>query len=201
MSKLNEFVRTFSRHMNDICTSGVDADGEQGLDMLNTLDVDGKNLDLSATTGDTSFTSKGVSYYRLTALNWSVNETVMKDPNKVVVSDKAAIDQGDVEKCNLLKEIQDSLTNTGIFKQGSPSQYLESIISTLGVQTKRCKISMQHQNNIVYSINQQRMSESSVDSNEEASNLIIQQNGYNLACKVMSVLDEIYDKLINGTGV
>ncbi len=201
MSKLNEFVRTFSRHMNDICTSGVDADGEQGLDMLNTLDVDGKNLDLSATTGDTSFTSKGVSYYRLTALNWSVNETVMKDPNKVVVSDKAAIDQGDVEKCNLLKEIQDSLTNTSIFKQGSPSQYLESIISTLGVQTKRCKISMQHQNNIVYSINQQRMSESSVDSNEEASNLIIQQNGYNLACKVMSVLDEIYDKLINGTGV
>ena len=125
----------------------------------------------------------------------------MKNPQKVVVSGKSAIDQGNVEDCSLLKQIQDSLTNTSIFKQGTPSQFLESIISTLGVQTKKCQISTKHQNNIIYSINQQRLSESSVDSNEEASNLIVQQNGYNLACKVMSVLDEIYDKLINATGV
>lgn len=201
MSKLNEFVRTFSRYINDVCTSGVDANGEQGLDLLNTLDVNGNNMNLSATTGNTSFTSKGVSYYRLTTLNWDVNETVMKDPQKVVVSGKSAIDQGNVEDCSLLKQIQDSLTNTSIFKQGTPSQFLESIISTLGVQTKKCQISTKHQSNIIYSINQQRLSESSVDSNEEASNLIVQQNGYNLACKVMSVLDEIYDKLINATGV
>ncbi len=201
MLKLNEFVRTFSRHMNDICTSGVDANGDVGLDMLNTLDVNGESLDLAATTGDTSFTSKGVSYYRLTALNWDIHDDVMKDPNKVVVSDERAIEQGNVEDCNLLKEIQASLNDASIFKQGTPSQYLESIISTLGVQTKKSKVSMEHQDNIVYSINYQRLSESSVDANEEASSLIVQQNGYNLACKVMSVLDEIYDKLINGTGV
>ena len=201
MSKLNEFVRTFSRYINDLCSSGVDADGKQGLDMLNALNVDGKSMDLSGTTGNTSFQSKKASYYRLTALNWSIHDDVMKDPNKVVVSDKRAIEQGNVEDCVILHKIQDSLTNTDIFKQGSPSQYLESLISNIGVQTKKCKISSQHQDNIVYSINQQRLSESSVDSNEEASNLIIQQNGYNLSCKVMSVLDEIYDKLINGTGV
>ncbi len=201
MSKLNEFVRTFSRYINDLCSSGVDADGKQGLDMLNALNVDGKSMDLSGTTGNTSFQSKKASYYRLTALNWSIHDDVMKDPNKVVVSDKRAIEQGNVEDCAILHKIQDSLTNTDIFKQGSPSQYLESLISNIGVQTKKCKISSQHQDNIVYSINQQRLSESSVDSNEEASNLIIQQNGYNLSCKVMSVLDEIYDKLINGTGV
>lgn len=201
MSKLNEFVRTFSRYINDLCTSGVDANGEQGLDMLNTLDVNGDNLNLSATNADTSFRSKKTSYYRLTALNWDIHEEVMKDSDKVVVSDKRAIEQGNVEDCAILQKIQDSLTNNDIFKQGSPSQYLESLISTLGVQTKKSKISSEHQDNIVYSINQQRLSESSVDSNEEASNLIIQQNGYNLSCKVMSVLDEIYDKLINATGV
>lgn len=201
MSRLNEFVRNFSRHINDLCSSGVDANGEAGLDMLNMVDVNGNSLNLSATTGDTGFSSKGVSYYRLNALNWDIHQEVMEDPNKVVVSKQRAIEQGNVEDCEILAAIQDSLTSTTIFKQGSPSQYLESIISTLGVQTKKCKVSMEHQDNIVYSINQQRMSESSVDSNEEASSLIIQQNGYNLSCKVMSVLDEIYDKLINGTGV
>lgn len=201
MSKLNEFVRTFSRYINDVCTSGVDADGKPGLDMLNTVDVNGDSLNLSVTTGDTSFTSKAASYYRLTALNWDIHEAVISDPNKVVVSKERAIDQGNVEDYYLLNMIKESLTDNSIFKQGSPRQYLESIISTMGVQTRKCKTSMEHQDNIVYSINQQRLSESSVDSNEEASNLIIQQNGYNLACKVMSVLDEIYDKLINGTGV
>lgn len=202
MSKLNEFVRNFSRHMNDLCVSGVDFEGNQGLDMLNTVDTDGNSLNLSATVGDTSFTSKGASYYRLTALNWDIHEEVMKDPkNKVVVSRSRAIEQGNIEDCHLLEEIKDSLTDHSIFKQGTPFEYLESVISTMGVQTQKCKVAEEHQNNIVYSINYQRLSESSVDSNEEASNLIIQQNGYSLACKVMSVLDEIYDKLINGTGV
>lgn len=202
MAKLNEFVRNFSRHINDLCVSGVDANGEQGLDMLNTVDTAGESLDLSATVNDTSFTSKGTSYYRLMALNWDVHEEVMKNPkDKVVVSGSRAIEQGHVEDYHLLEEIKESLTDHSIFKQGTPFEYLESVISTLGVQTQKCKVAEEHQNNIVYSINYQRLSESSVDANEEASNLIIQQNGYNLSCKVMSVLDEIYDKLINGTGV
>lgn len=202
MAKLNEFVRNFSRHINDLCVSGVDANGDQGLDMLNTVDTSGNSLNLSATTGNTSFTSKAASYYRLTALNWDIHEEVVKDSkNKVVVSRTRAIEQGNVEDCHLLEEIKESLTDTSIFKQGTPFEFLESVISTLGVQTQKCKVAEEHQNNIVYSINYQRLSESSVDANEEASNLIIQQNGYNLSCKVMSVLDEIYDKLINGTGV
>ncbi|MCM1495248.1 MAG: flagellar hook-associated protein FlgK [Bacteroides sp.] len=202
MAKLNEFVRNFSRHINDLCVEGVDFEGNQGLDMMNTVDTDGNSLNLSATVNDTSFTSKGASYYRLTALNWDIHEEVVKDPkNKVVVSRSRAIEQGNIEDCHLLDEIKESLTDHSIFKEGTPFEYLESVISTLGVQTQKCKVAEEHQNNIVYSINYQRLSESSVDANEEASYLIIQQNGYNLSCKVMSVLDEIYDKLINGTGV
>lgn len=202
MAKLNEFVRTFSRRINDLCTSGVDFEGNQGLDMMNMVDVNGNSLNLSATVGDTSFTSKAASYYRLTALNWDIHEEVMKDSkNKVVVSRFRAIEQGNIEDCHLLEEIKESLIDNSVFKQGTPFEYLESIISTMGVQTQKCKVAEEHQNNIVYSINYQRLSESSVDANEEASSLIIQQNGYNLSCKVMSVLDEIYDKLINATGV
>lgn len=201
MSKLNEFVRTFSRYINDLTTSGVDADGNAGLDMLTTVDTSGNDFDLAATVNDTSFNSKKASYYRLTALNWDVNQTVAKEPKKVVVSDARAIEQNNVEDTSIITKIRDSFNNNEIFKQGSPNQYLQSVITTLGVQTKQCKTSSEHQENIAYSISQQRLSVSSVDKNEEASNLIIQQNGYNLACKVMSVLDEIYDRLINSTGV
>lgn len=201
MSKLNEFVRIYSRYINDLTTSGVDLDGNAGLDMLVTVDTSGNALDLVSTVNDTSFNSKKTSYYRLTALNWSVNEALVKEPRKVVVSDSKAIDQNNVEDNSIVSKVRESFNNTAIFKQGSTSQFLESVMATLGVQTRQCKTSSEHQENIAYSINQQRLSESSVDQNEEGTSLIIQQNGYNLSCKVMSVLDEIYDRLINYTGV
>ena len=49
-------------------------------------------------------------------------------------------------------------------------------------------------------IDNQRLSESGVDINEEAMNLVRFQNAYNLSAKVISVMDEIYDRLINGMG-
>ncbi len=201
MSKLNEFVRVFSRYINDLTTSGADQNGDAGLDMLTTVDTNGDPLDLVSTVTDTSFNSKKTSYYRLTALNWEVNDEIVKDPTKVVVSDADAIAQNNVEDNSIAEMIRDSFSNTEIFKQGTPSQFLESVVATLAIQTKQCKTSSEHQENIAYSIEQQRLSVSSVDQNEEGANLIIQQNGYNLSCKVMSVLDEIYDRLINYTGV
>jgi flagellar hook-associated protein 1 FlgK len=45
------------------------------------------------------------------------------------------------------------------------------------------------------------MSVFGVDEDEEALNLVKFQNAYNLNAKVISVLSQIYDKLINETGV
>jgi hypothetical protein len=47
MTELNEFVRTFSNYMNDLFTSGADANGEAGLDMFTTPDVEGKDFVLT----------------------------------------------------------------------------------------------------------------------------------------------------------
>ena len=40
-----------------------------------------------------------------------------------------------------------------------------------------------------------------VDEDEEAINLVKYQNGYNLACKMVQTLTEVYDRLILQTGV
>ena len=45
------------------------------------------------------------------------------------------------------------------------------------------------------------MSVSGVDEDEEAMNLIKFQNAYNLSSKMVSVMSEIYEKLIEETGV
>lgn len=46
-----------------------------------------------------------------------------------------------------------------------------------------------------------RDSVSGVDLNDEAMNLMQYQKSYSAACRLMTTLDELLDKLINGTGI
>jgi len=50
-------------------------------------------------------------------------------------------------------------------------------------------------------IQNQRLSVMGVDTDEEAMDLMKFQQAYNLNSKMMSVMNEIYDKLINQTGL
>ena len=51
------------------------------------------------------------------------------------------------------------------------------------------------------SIDTQRDSVSSVDFNDEAMNLMMYSKSYNAACRLMTTIDSVLDKLINNTGV
>ena len=55
--------------------------------------------------------------------------------------------------------------------------------------------------NVGKAINNQRLSISGVDQDEEAVNLVKYQNAYTLASKMIQTLTEVYDRLILETGV
>ena len=206
MAQLNEFVRTFSKYMNDIVTQGVDADGEAGLDMFTALDPYGNDFVLKGSSYDETLgagqtlSSGDASYYRLTAFNWSVNSAIAHDYNKVVVSYAEDIAQGNVAANNLLSDVLFGFSDDSMFKQGTPSQFMESVVSSIAVDALKMEMFTENQDDIVNVIDNQRKSVSSVEVNEEASNLVIYQHGYDLSCKVMSVINEILDKLINEMG-
>ena len=69
------------------------------------------------------------------------------------------------------------------------------------VDVDKTNISYKNYYNLQTAVGNQRTSVSGVDEDEEALNLIKYQNAYNLASKVISVMSEMYDKLINETGV
>lgn len=202
MARLNEMVRTFSKYMNDLTTSGVDANGEDGLDMYTAKDVYGNDFVLKGTMqGTGTISSSDQSYYRLTALNWELNSQWKTDPNKVVVSYKKDIEQGDIEARPILDKMIFGMTDPTMFEQGTLSQYMQSITTNMAVDIAKVTNFAANQDDIRYTIDNQRTSVSGVDENEEASDLVKFQNLYGLASKVISVLNEVYDKLINQTGV
>lgn len=201
-AQLNEMVRRFSAYMNDLTTSGVDANGEEGLDMFTAEDIYGNDYVLKGTMqGTGTLKSSDSSYYRLTATNWELNSRWKTDADKVVVSYKEDVEQGDVESRPIVDKIIYGMTDATMFRQGTVSQFLQAMTTNMAVDISKLKTFAANHDDIRYTVDSQRKSVAGVDKNEEASNLVKFENLYNLASKVISVLNEIYDKLINQTGL
>ena len=75
------------------------------------------------------------------------------------------------------------------------------MISDISVDTQESQIFYKNYANIAEAVSKQRTSVSGVDEDEEALNLVKFQNAYNLSSKMVSVLTEVYDRLILETGV
>lgn len=201
MTQLNEFTRTLSKYMNDIFTTGADANGDAGLDFFTAPDINGKDYVLTGNPASATLSSADSSYYRLTALNWSVNQEITKDQSKLVVSYKEDIAQGNLEAKGVLDKVIYGMNDQGMFSQGTVAQFLQAITTSQAVDISKYESFSMNMDEVATVINNQRLSVSSVDTNEEAASLVMYQNGYNLASKVISVMNEVYDKLINQTGV
>ena len=188
--------------MNDLTTSGVDENGDAGLDMFTALDVYGNDYSfVGAMEGTGTISSTDSTYYKLTALNWELNSQWKDDPAKVVVSYAEDVAQGNVEARPIIEKIMFGMTDANMFTQGTVSQFMQSITTTMAVDISKAEVFSANQDDVRYTIDNQRQSVSGVDTNEETANLAKFQNLYNLASQVISVLNEVYEKLINDTGV
>ena len=88
-----------------------------------------------------------------------------------------------------------------LFKQGEAGGFMHTLVAEIGIDSKKSSNFYESQDNILKAITNQRLSVSGVDIDEEAMSLIRFQNAYNLSSKVISIMDEIYDRLINYMGV
>lgn len=89
---------------------------------------------------------------------------------------------------------------TPMFK-GTFQEMLTKTNATLGSDIQSTTTQLKSAEQIALDIDNQRMSVSSVDLNDEAMNLMQYSKSYNAACRLMTTLDSMLDKLINGTGM
>lgn len=209
MGKLNEFSRTFASVFNKMHNQGEDLDGNKGLDYFNYTDKKGaadllENFTSFSSDGTATYkaadgtVTTGESYYNLTAFNMTITAEIMSDPRKFAAA--SDITQG-VENKNNLKELLKIESDKSLFKAGTPAQFYSTLVAEIGVDASKYETFTKSQESIMKSITNQRLSESGVDVDEEAMNMVKYKYAYNLSAKVIQTMNEIYDKLINGTGV
>ena len=175
-SKLNEFMKVFADNFNEILKKGQLADG-------------------TANTEDLLVSKYGDDY--ISAGNICVNEKIVKDRSKLPLS--YDVSKGS-QNADLYKDLY-LLKDKRTISSGTFWDYLTSIVSEIGVDTSRTETFSKNYKNVVATIDNQRQSVSGVDQDEEGIDLVKYLNAYNLAAKVLSTMNEIYNKLINETGL
>lgn len=99
-------------------------------------------------------------------------------------------------------KIDFSSIGLGNVKQNATlNDYYRSVLGQLGVQTLEAQRQRDNQKIITEQVDERRNSVSGVSMDEEMSNLIKYQHAYNAAARVMTTVDEMLDRIINGMGV
>lgn len=83
---------------------------------------------------------------------------------------------------------------------GTFQEMLVNISGVLGNDQNSTNVKLNTYYNSAIELDTSRSSISGVDLNDEATNLMQYQKSYSAACRLMTTLDQVLDKLINGTG-
>lgn len=208
MSQMNEWVRTFAQKFNDILTSGYTSDGAEGVMMFTGKYASGDEqyefiedyrYDHQKD-GKMTVSVFSDSYYQLTAKNLSILSALAENADLFATKKNA----GDgVEQNDLVNEIKLMVSDKTkmSFRGSSAGEFLQCILSDVALNASNANTFYKNYSNIVSGIDNQRISISGVDEDEEAVSLVKFQNAYNLAAKMIQTLTEVYDRLILETGV
>ena len=203
--QLNEFVRNFSEMFNQIESKGQNLNGDTPPTFFEAITNTAKVYDFSESEaysklpdGQTAtINSSSNTYYRMTAANFSVNKDVMNDVSLFATS----TDYVKTDSCDIVDELKKLQSEKTVYRGDKAESFLETIISNVSVDTEKAETYNKLYSNLEQTIANQRTSVSGVDEDEEALNLVKFQYSYNMASKIISVMNQMLDKLINDTGV
>lgn len=203
MQQMNEWVRTFSQKFNEILLDGYNMNGDPGIILLtgnHETDEEQYLFTDSLDPNKTTIKMDDDSYYRLTAKNFDVLKAMVDNPD--LLATKVDRDAG-VDEYKNMENLKKMITDKTIlsFRGANAGEFLTCILSDIALNANNANIFYGNFSNIGNTINNQRISISGVDTDEEAVSLVKYQNAYNLASRMVQCFTEIYDRLILQTGV
>jgi flagellar hook-associated protein 1 FlgK len=196
MAQMNEWIRQFSDQVNQIMTTGYTSDSKEGVFALTGSMDNNSAAELSFEQLTTLSENKG--YYKLRGGNFNVSAVLLDDSDRVAT--KSDVTEGESEFGNLTK-LKDMFKTKKIFRGATSGEFLTKVLADVALNKSNSQTLEDTYTSLENTISNQRLSDTGVDEDEEASNLVKFQNAYTLSSKMIQTLTEIYDRLILETGV
>ena len=163
---LNSLAETLIQEVNSLLQSGYDLNGDPGTDL---------------------FTGTGAG-------DIAVNESVVADVNLIAAAADADAVSGDATIAMAVVELQsENLMNSGT---SSMDDFYQDLVSTVGVDTESVSSSYEQAENLSVLYQNYMESVTGVSVDEETANLVLYQQAYEASAKVMSVLQELMDTVL-----
>lgn len=192
LKNLDELARAFAIEFNKVHKTGTDLDGNLGVDFFISKDPDDSKISASNIIVDIQFEN---------------NSSLLAASNSKPAIDadgKPIKEEGNGANALLLaniksKELKDTIEDGGL--DGATIQtYYQSMIGEMGVIGEQATRLAMNSATIQLTVANNRASVSSVSLDEEMTNMITFQQAYNANARMITVVDEILDKIINGMG-
>lgn len=178
IEKLDEFAKGFADKINEVHSKGYGLNGETGKAFFEPKD--GKDI---------------------TASNITLSKDILDDLANIAC---AEVEDGVEDNKNLLKLIklrEDKTFFSGDFSQGTPDDFIKSILSNLAVDSSQAARMDSTEKLIINNILRKRQSESGVSLDEEMGNIVKYQHIYNASARMVTTIDMILDVTINRLGM
>ena len=209
MSQMNEFIRNFAERFNAYQLEGVDLNGDPMGAFFVATAFDGEEYDFSdqivnkdgVTDSSSVITATSSSYYQLTAFNFNVADASVRDSSRFATTKDVTGEDIDIDAHDIIDEMLKLQSDVKMFRGSSAEGFLSCIYTDITVDTNEVKMFSENFNDIKSAITNQRLSLSGVDEDEEGLDMLKFRNAYNLAARMMQCMQQMYDKLINETGV
>lgn len=180
LAELDQLANEFAKEFNKIHKTGY---------TLEKKDANGVVIDASVQGGN-FFVGNGAGGIK-------VSDDILKDFNKFAAS-SAANEVGNgkiaIELSNLKTKALADLNNA------SAQTFFQSMIGDVGVMGEQATRMFKNSSSLQLSISNNRASVSSVSLDEEMTNMIMYQQAYNASARMLTVMDETLEKIINGMG-
>ena len=215
MEKLNQLVRTFAQAINEGAHGqtghiyGYNLNEVRRGTLFFTYDTLDKTIptetfiDFSAYPPLTPIplpTPPATTYFdysKINALNFIVNPELLQQPELL----NCTMIYGHGESSNdLIMNLINVANDPNLFKEGKLSDFIISITGDLGIELQHAERFESYYSEMAVSIDNQRISISGVDLNEEMINMIRNQQIYQAAGRLINVIDDIYNFTINRLG-
>lgn len=192
LKNLDDLAKAFAKAFNDVHKKGSDLDGKQGVEFF--VSKDPNKVEISA-----SNISVDIQFENNSSLLAASSSQPATDANG-----KPIKEEGNGANALLLANIKSKELlgdpATGGLDGATIQTFYQSMIGQMGVIGEQANRLAMNSATIQLTVANNRASVSSVSLDEEMTNMITFQQAYNANARMITVVDEILDKIINGMG-
>lgn len=190
--KLNDFAKGFADKFNEQHRKGYSLGGKDN----NNVDEDGNPIE-----------GEGINFFKYTesdgiAKTITLSDEILEDLKNIASAGEIPGSADDNKNMLALLELREDkkFFSEGV-SQGTPDDFIKSIISNLAVDSMQGKRMYTSQNIILKNIESQRNSISGVSYDEEMADMVRFQHAYVASARMITTMDTILEVTINRLGL